>query len=311
MQDRKVRLAFFSLGGSAYRQIEMSWLTFVVVFLLIVALLCSLAIGVVWSINKAYQKRQLAEIERDHQQLRDNLQQWEQRVREMASGVEGVEVRSSDEENNDTTSQMAMQSQYVIFDAEDNIDPRVEAAPREASVAGAASPTLPPTDFLSRLEYDFRQNREIQKEIASRFEKDRAQAQHLPTIRPLISGHITDLFGDRSDPFHSRTRHHNGLDIGAPYGTEVYSPAAGVVEMVKPRYSKNRGYGKAVLINHGYGVKTLYGHLLQINVKYGQKIDRWQVIGKVGSTGRATGPHLHYEVWVNGEAKDPLQYILN
>jgi murein DD-endopeptidase MepM/ murein hydrolase activator NlpD len=66
-----------------------------------------------------------------------------------------------------------------------------------------------------------------------------------------------------------------------------------------------------VLINHGYGVKTLYGHLMHIDVKFGQKLERWQVLGKVGATGRATGPHLHYEVWVNGKAKDPLQYILN
>lgn len=313
MQDRKVRLAFFSLGGSSYRQIEMSWLAFLFSFLAGIGLLCGLAVGAVWTFSNFYQKRQLAEIQRDHQKLRENLKQWEQRVRQMAAGVNGVDAAVVDAEDLADLSQTPLPSQAVLLDAEDNIDPVIsmETQPEGKDNGGVIVAASPATDFLSRLESDFRQNRKIQKEIADRFEKDPAKAEHLPTIGPLVRGHITDLFGKRSDPFHSRTRHHNGIDIGAPYGREVYSPASGIVEMVKLKYSRGRGYGKAVLINHGYGVKTLYGHLMHIDVKYGQKVERWQVIGKVGATGRATGPHLHYEVWVNGNAKDPLQYILN
>jgi murein DD-endopeptidase MepM/ murein hydrolase activator NlpD len=235
MQDRKVRMAFFSLGGSSYRQIEMSWLTFVVSLLLFIALLCGLAAAAVWSFSNFYQKRQLADIERDHQRLRENLRLWEQRVRQMAAGVNGVEPQVVDEEDIDELSNTPLPSQAVILDAEDNIDPAIsmEAAPANTPGNGLMAVASPATDFLSRLESDFRQNRQIQKEIADRFEKDRGQAEHLPTIGPLIRGHITDMFGNRSDPFHSRTRHHNGIDIGAPYGTEVYSPAAGMVEMVK------------------------------------------------------------------------------
>ena len=310
MQDRKVRLAFFSLGGSEYRQIEMSWYTFLLALILLIAVLTAAAMGLVWYASGLYQKHQLVEVERDHQKLRDNLRQWEQRVREMANGVDSVNGETIDAEDAAALPNTPMESPAVVLDAEDNIEPPMALQPAAASNGDAAPATTAP-DFLSRLEANFRHNRQIQKEITTRFEKDRAQAEHLPTIRPLISGDITDLFGNRSDPFHSRTRHHNGIDIGAPYGTEVYSPAAGVIEMVKLTSSKGRGYGKAVLINHGYGVKTLYGHLMHIHVKYGQKIERWQVIGKVGATGRATGPHLHYEVWVNGKARDPLQYILN
>lgn len=311
MQDRKVRLAFFSLGGSSYRQIEMGWLTFVFSLLLCIALLFGAAAAAVWSFSSFYQKRQLAAIERDHQKLRQNLKLWEQRVRQMAAGVNGVEPQVVNEADLDDLSKSPLPSQLVVLDAEDNIDPVVSMETQPEAKPDIMVAASPATDFLSRLEADFRQNREIQKEIADRFEKDPAQAEHLPTIGPLVRGHITDLFGKRSDPFHSRTRHHNGIDIGAPYGREVYAPAAGVVEMVKLKYTKGRGYGKAVLINHGYGVKTLYGHLMQVDVKYGEKVDRWKVIGRVGATGRATGPHLHYEVWVNGKAKDPLQYILN
>ena len=311
MQDRKVRLAFFSLGGSSYRQIEMSWFAFVFTFLVVIAALCSLAVGLVWSFSNFYQKRQLAEIQRDHNKLRENLKQWEQRVRQMAAGVNGVGVEIVDAEDMDALSNTPLPSQAVLLDAEDNIDPALFTESQPENSPGVVTAAGAPSDFLSRLESDFRHNRQIQKEITNRFEKDRAEAEHLPTIGPLIKGKLTDLFGNRSDPFNSRTRHHNGIDIGAPYGTKVYSPAAGIVEMVKLKYSKGRGYGRAVLINHGYGAKTLYGHLMKIDVKYGQKIERWQVIGEVGSTGRATGPHLHYEVWVNGAAKDPLQYILN
>jgi murein DD-endopeptidase MepM/ murein hydrolase activator NlpD len=65
------------------------------------------------------------------------------------------------------------------------------------------------------------------------------------------------------------------------------------------------------VINHGYGIKTLYGHLSEVKVKAGQKLERWDIVGLVGETGRATGPHLHYEVWVDGEATDPMRFILN
>lgn len=173
-----------------------------------------------------------------------------------------------------------------------------------ANVAGKS-------DLLSQLEQNLSQTQAVQRQIMEKFEVRRKQLEHIPSIKPLLSGRVTDFFGKRVDPFVSRVRHHQGLDIGAPNGTEVFAPANGVVEFVKTTYRRKTGYGKAVVINHGYGVKTLYGHLSDVKVKAGQKIERWDIIGLVGETGRATGPHLHYEVWVDGITTDPLRFILN
>ncbi|MGH7601852.1 MAG: M23 family metallopeptidase, partial [bacterium] len=166
-------------------------------------------------------------------------------------------------------------------------------------------------DLISQLEAHLSKTQALQKTIVAKFELRRKQLEHIPSIKPLLSGRITDLFGKRKDPFVYRTRHHQGLDIGAPNGTEVFAPANGVVEFVKTSYRRNRGYGRAVVINHGYGIKTLYGHLSEVKVKAGQRLERWDIVGLVGETGRATGPHLHYEVWVDGEATDPMRFILN
>jgi murein DD-endopeptidase MepM/ murein hydrolase activator NlpD len=205
----------------------------------------------------------------------------------------------------------------AYVDDEDNIYPtRLEkeranltAPSRTEITAGIASSHG--ADLISQLEKNLSHTQELQKTIIEKFEVRRKQLEHIPSIKPLLSGRITDLFGKRVDPFVSRIRHHQGLDISSPRGTEVFAPADGMIEFVKTSYRRNSGYGKAVVINHGYGIKTLYGHLSEVKVKSGQKIERWDIIGLVGETGRATGPHLHYEVWVDGAACDPLRFILN
>lgn len=152
---------------------------------------------------------------------------------------------------------------------------------------------------------------ESRREIERKLAEENQRIKHTPTIRPVIGGRITDKFGMRIDPFLSQRRHHNGVDIAIERGTEVYASANGVVERVVRRAQPNRGYGKQVIINHGYGVRTRYGHLSKILVRPGQKVSRWDPIGLVGDTGRATGPHLHYEVIVDGKQLDPFRFILN
>ena len=208
----------------------------------------------------------------------------------------------------------------AYVDDEDNIHPtRFKPAPEKIAASLAASEmniaaesaSNAGDDLLSQLEKNLSKTQALQRTIMAKFEIRRKQLEHIPSIKPLLSGRITDFFGKRVDPFISRTRHHQGLDIGAPNGTEVFAPANGVIEFVKTTHRRNSGYGKAVVIDHGYGVKTLYGHLSAVKVTAGQKIERWDLIGLVGETGRATGPHLHYEVWVDGETCDPLRFILN
>lgn len=126
-----------------------------------------------------------------------------------------------------------------------------------------------------------------------------------PSIKPA-RGWYTSRFGYRVDPFNNRPVMHAGLDMAAPPGTPVYAPADGVVSYV----GFESGYGKLISIDHGYGVVTRYGHNSRVFVEQGQKIHRWDVISAVGSTGRSTGAHLHYEVRIHGIAVDPINYIL-
>jgi len=118
-------------------------------------------------------------------------------------------------------------------------------------------------------------------------------------------GWITSRFGYRKDPFTHRVEFHNGLDIGAPYGTRVYASCSGRVE--KATY--NRGWGNLVVIKNGYGFSTYYAHLSRYIVNPGEWVSKGDLIGYVGNSGRSTGPHLHFEIRVNGVAVNPLNYL--
>lgn len=127
-----------------------------------------------------------------------------------------------------------------------------------------------------------------------------------PSIRP-VKGWFTSKFGYRISPFTGRPLMHAGIDIAAAPGSPIYAPADGVVSFA----GYDPGYGKLVSIDHGYGVVTRFGHTSQIFVEVGQKISRHEQIAAVGSTGRSTGPHLHYEVRVNNVPVDPSNYVLD
>jgi murein DD-endopeptidase MepM/ murein hydrolase activator NlpD len=127
-----------------------------------------------------------------------------------------------------------------------------------------------------------------------------------PNIRPA-RGWFTSRFGYRISPFTGRPALHAGLDIAAAPGSPVYAPGDGIVTFA----GYDEGYGKMVTIDHGYGVTTRFGHCAQVYVQVGQKISRYDVIASVGNTGRSTGPHLHYEVRVNGVPRNPALYILD
>ncbi len=127
-----------------------------------------------------------------------------------------------------------------------------------------------------------------------------------PSVWP-VRGYLSANFGNRIDPFTGQRDFHPGIDISAPIGTKVLAPADGVVISV----GEKGGYGNAIVLNHQYGVATRYGHLSGYNVRPGQKVKRGDVIGFVGSTGRSTAPHLHYEVWVRDQAENPIHFILD
>jgi murein DD-endopeptidase MepM/ murein hydrolase activator NlpD len=133
----------------------------------------------------------------------------------------------------------------------------------------------------------------------------RAMMKALPVTAPLAEYELGSPFGVREDPINGRSSFHTGLDLDAPYDSKVYATAPGVVT-----YAGYRGdYGKIVEIDHGNGIATRYAHLHQYTVSVGQHVAAHQQIGYLGSTGRATGPHVHYEVVVNGEPQDPAKFF--
>lgn len=127
----------------------------------------------------------------------------------------------------------------------------------------------------------------------------------MPTLKPT-NGWFTSGFGNRESPFTGRPNMHEGLDIANHVGSPIVAPAAGIVTYAGPR----AGYGNLVTIDHGYGIQTQYGHISKAYVKVGERVKRGHKVAAVGNTGRSTGPHVHYEVRVNGVPINPQFYIL-
>lgn len=125
-----------------------------------------------------------------------------------------------------------------------------------------------------------------------------------PTLWPVI-GHLTGTFGERMDPFSGEGAFHTGVDISAQYGEGVRVTADGVVMEA----GDHAGYGRLVVVDHGFGVTTWYGHLSSLAVHPGQQLRRGDTIGNVGVSGRSTGPHVHYEVRINGAPVNPMRYL--
>lgn len=142
--------------------------------------------------------------------------------------------------------------------------------------------------------------------LIQQLEKKRNLLACTPSIRP-VDGWITSKFGYRVSPFTGRKEFHSGLDIANKAGKKIIATADGTIS-----YAGGKVYiGNLVVIDHGYGRVTKYGHLKKVLVKRGQKVKRGDVIGLMGNTGRSTGPHVHYEVRINGTPVNPTKYILN
>jgi septal ring factor EnvC (AmiA/AmiB activator) len=144
------------------------------------------------------------------------------------------------------------------------------------------------------------------RELEGLLQNKRSQLTHTPSIWPT-RGWFTSGFGYRISPFTGLRQMHEGIDISNRVGTLVIAPADGLVTNI----GREWGFGKIMVMSHGFGFTTRYGHLHRIEVKIGQKVKRGQKIAEIGNTGRSTGPHLHYEVKLNGVPVNPMKYVLN
>ena len=143
-------------------------------------------------------------------------------------------------------------------------------------------------------------------ELIRHLENQTAQLAATPSVTPT-KGWVTSGFGYRSSPFTRNREFHRGIDIAGRVGTSVVAPADGRVRFA----GSKRSLGNSIVLEHGYGIESLYGHLSELGVKVGQRVRRGEQIGAMGSTGRSTGPHLHYQVEVNGAPVNPRNYILD
>lgn len=177
-----------------------------------------------------------------------------------------------------------------------------EAAPEGADPRGAGGP-LVTLDEATLAEVEARAAA-LEADLQF-FEAALREKARVPSMWP-VEGETTDRFGVRGNPFGGgASEYHSGQDISAPKGTPVVAPADGTVTHA----GWQSGYGNLVTIDHGNGLTTRYGHLSKVEVAVGQEVKRGALLGLVGSTGRSTGPHLHYEVRVNEEAVNPRSYL--
>ena len=160
--------------------------------------------------------------------------------------------------------------------------------------------------FLDQLETEARLEELSQREISEALMGNREMLASTPSIWPT-EGWLSSKFGNRRSPFTGQREFHKGIDISAPQGTPIFATAKGRVT----KAGHDGGYGKILVLEHGFGLKTIYAHMQKFAVNKGQEVERGELIGYVGNTGRSTGPHLHYEVRLNNVPVNPANYILN
>ncbi len=161
---------------------------------------------------------------------------------------------------------------------------------------------------LSQLEREVALQKKSYEEITKRYEYNKEFFQHLPAVKPCEGPYSISGFGMRVHPVLSVWRMHEGLDILNDVGAPVYASADGSVHFAGKTMS---GYGVVIELNHGYGYSSLYAHLSAVLVRDGQKVKRGELIGRVGRSGLVSGPHLHYEVRLNGRKQNPVDYFFD
>ena len=181
-------------------------------------------------------------------------------------------------------------------------DPAI-GGPEAASGRGAQIPDLSQMidQFDRRLDFRTTQFSALEYVLLGR----QLSAEIRPTGRPVLSGYISSYFGERMDPFNGEEAFHKGIDFASDAGTDVLAVGQGVVTWAGPR----EGYGVLVEVNHGNGYVTRYAHNSRVMVSVGDTVQRGQAIAVVGSTGRSTGPHVHFEVLKDGRQIDPMAYV--
>jgi len=240
-------------------------------------------------------------LKEENNQLRAQMQLVQEKVAHITATLDRVE--RFDAKLRTAVSQLQDPERNLAIGPVGAPEPDASSIPGPAPAAQAPLTALP--GRLASLEGDASRQEASLRQLQEYFDDQRALLASTPTIWP-VHGWSTSEFGVRSDPWAHDRSMHEGLDIASPHGQPVAAPSDGTAVFV----GTEGGYGKVLVIDHGYGVKTRYGHLSEIFVHLGDRIQRGEKVAAVGNTGRSTGPHLHYEVRVNGIPQNPRKFIL-
>lgn len=289
MDQRHSTIIFVPHARAKFRKLRVSHRTLFSAASLLVSSLCLSSFFSVQYFTTISQTQELTRLRTQNQELKQANSQFSKSVESLRGQLLNVE---------DKTRKLAIIA---------GVNP-LETAP-QGGVGGNRldeNTSYPWPDDIDQIRY---RSTELAADLVA-IEKRFVARNHLlsstPSIAP-VRGILTDGFGGRRDPFTGRPASHPAIDISSAHGQPVLAPADGVV--VKAEWGN--GYGNVIYLSHGYGYSTRYAHLASFKVKPGQRVRRGEVIAHVGNTGRSTGPHLHYEVRVNGNPANPLEYILD
>jgi murein DD-endopeptidase MepM/ murein hydrolase activator NlpD len=248
------------------------------------ALLCLVLCAALYGLYGMFRDAQHLKIEHENTRLRVENEKQRQLLENLETRVDAIE---------DTSRRIAEISGAPVEDE----------SRQGTSERGAGGPLIE-MDATAIAEVETRAV-VLEQELRA-YELALRERARIPSIWPVAGGETTDGFGGRRDPFGGgSSEFHSGQDISAERGTPVYAAGIATVKFA----GTQSGYGQVVILDHGDGITTRYGHLSKIEVVAGQQLLRGEMIGRVGSTGRSTGPHLHYEVRINEEAVNPRAYL--
>ena len=291
MGNRYSTIIFVPHARAKFRKLRISHRT---AFSIISILSLSLILSAFFSIQyftSLSRSHELAKLKRENKDLQVANEQFSRSVENLRGQLKGVEEK---------TRKLAIIAEMGV----NALD-----ATAQGGVGGTRSDemTLPPySDEIDKMTFRSRRLESDLSLLETRLEERSRWLSSTPSIAP-VRGILTDGFGGRSDPFTGEPGTHNAVDISTATGQVVRAPADGIV--VKAEWAN--GYGNVIYVSHGYGYSSRYGHLRAFHVKPGERVKRGDILGFVGSTGRSTGPHLHYEVRLNGKPVNPLEYILD
>jgi murein DD-endopeptidase MepM/ murein hydrolase activator NlpD len=295
MAQRKFKLIY--LSHDLTKKIELTLTHRKVKAALLGLVVCFLATNVVAGLIASFliNSRENEALKQENRKLREHVTQIETRMASVAQGLAAL-----------SESDQMLRSMADLPKMDDDVlKAGIGGAPTESPVDAGLAGLTNGAWSLDQIEREMDVQRASFEEIHHKLTSNAQLLEHTPTLRPIVGGYISSGFGVRRDPFTKRTESHAGVDMPIARGSAVMATADGQVIYCGRYFS----YGKFVVIDHGYGYQTAYGHLNDFNVRQGQYVTKGQVIASVGSTGRSTSPHLHYEVRVNGQPVDPTDYF--